>query len=448
MRPFRELVKPNSTFKMDKTLEDLFEKSKQKLVLLVEEGITSFDLNKTTCIQTDFSREGIGYFLLQKHCTCDTAKAPVCCKDGWRLVFAGSRFLSDAESRYSTTEGEALAVQWGLHHSRLFTLGCDKLIVITDHRPLLGIFGDRDLHKIANPRLCNLKQKTLLHRFDMYYNPGKWNRAADAVSRYPIGTAGSNFEDDSKWVHGITEYTNLKAIRQSTDSCLFGPPETEMMSIQIKMQLGAITDPSEGIMVSPDQLDKASEEDPVLEKLRKNILQGSPETMRDTDPSIHKYWNVRNSLSISGHTIFMNDRIVIPHVYKAKMLKHLHVAHQGVSSMSNRANSSLYWPGMHKDIRNTRWNCMKCNEVAPSYSKEPLKPTLIPQYPFQHVALDYMEYAGHSYLVYVDRYSGRVVNDVPFSYTSINTGPHKGVSRNVRHVWSPRNTRLRWGASI
>ena len=94
--------------------------------------------------------------LLQKYCDCSIENAPVCCPDGWRLVYAGSRFTESAETRYSPTEGEALAVTWALNHAKNFIHGCQNLIVVTDHKPLLGIFNDRDLSSIPNPRISKL----------------------------------------------------------------------------------------------------------------------------------------------------------------------------------------------------------------------------------------------------------------------------------------------------
>ena len=98
---------------------------------------------------------------------------------------AGSRFTKDAETRYKPTEGEALAVAWSLEHSRMFTLGCTDLLVSTDHKPLLGIFKDRDLHSIKNPRIQDFKEATLAWRFNVAHNPGKWHKGPDAVSRQP-----------------------------------------------------------------------------------------------------------------------------------------------------------------------------------------------------------------------------------------------------------------------
>ena len=129
------------------------------------EGIKSFDKTKNTCLQTDWCRNGLGYLLLQQNCSCTSDKAPLCCKDGWKLVLAGSRFTKGAEERYSPTEGEALAVAWSLEHAKIFVLGCEKLFISTDHKPLLGILHDRSLASINNPRLLKLKQRTLPYQF-------------------------------------------------------------------------------------------------------------------------------------------------------------------------------------------------------------------------------------------------------------------------------------------
>ena len=66
-----------------------------------------------------------------------------------------------------------------------FLLGCPNLTIVTDHRPLTKLLGDRALTEIANPRLFRLKERTLQYRFQVKYLPGKRNTAADFLSRYP-----------------------------------------------------------------------------------------------------------------------------------------------------------------------------------------------------------------------------------------------------------------------
>ena len=108
----------------------------------------------------------IGYFLSQKHCSCDSC-LPDCCTGSWRVTLAASRFLTSAEQRYAPIEGEALDVDWGLGQSKYFTQGCNDLLVTTDHTPLAKILGDRTLAEISNIRIFRLKQRTVPWPFDV-----------------------------------------------------------------------------------------------------------------------------------------------------------------------------------------------------------------------------------------------------------------------------------------
>ena len=98
---------------------------------------------------------------------------------------AGGRFNSPTEAGYAPVEGECLGIAWALEQTRYFTIGCDKLLILTDHKPIVKIFGDRVLDEITNPRIFKLKQKTLQWKFTPTYVPGKKNQSANATSRYP-----------------------------------------------------------------------------------------------------------------------------------------------------------------------------------------------------------------------------------------------------------------------
>ena len=71
-----------------------------------------------------------------------------------------------------------------LEKTRYFTLGCSHLIIGTDHKPLLGLFKDRSLDGIDNPRLRRLKEKTFGWKFTMIHVPGRSHGGPDALSRY------------------------------------------------------------------------------------------------------------------------------------------------------------------------------------------------------------------------------------------------------------------------
>ena len=75
----------------------------------------------------------------------------------WILIQAGSRFLSDAETRYAIIELEMLAVSWAILKCRLFLAGLQHFVVVTNHNPLLSILNTRQLDEIENPWLQCLK---------------------------------------------------------------------------------------------------------------------------------------------------------------------------------------------------------------------------------------------------------------------------------------------------
>ena len=186
MQPFRQALKPGTPFIWNRELDNLFNESKSIIINEIKEGVRIFDKSKPTCLATDWSKTGIGFWLFQKHCQCKSPK-PFCCPTGWKTTLVGSRFTDAAETRYAPVEGEALAVVDALDKARYFTLGCENLIIAVDHKPLLKLFSDRSLDEISNVRLRNLKEKTLRYKFRMVHIPGVKHKAADAVSRHPNG---------------------------------------------------------------------------------------------------------------------------------------------------------------------------------------------------------------------------------------------------------------------
>ena len=76
--------------------------------------------------------------------------------------------------------------------------------------------------------------------------------------------------------------------------------------------------------------------------------------------------------------------------------------------MEQRARAIVYWPGISKDIRETREGCADCNRNAPSQAATPPLPSTPPLSPFEAVFADFFDYRGCHYLVVGDRLSGWV----------------------------------------
>ena len=106
----------------DEKLQQAFEPSKTTIIDEIHSGVKIFNKTKPTCLATDWSKQGIGYWLFQKHCSCPSNDL-FCCKQGWKITHADSLML------LIPIEGDALAVADALDKARHFVLGCKNLTI-------------------------------------------------------------------------------------------------------------------------------------------------------------------------------------------------------------------------------------------------------------------------------------------------------------------------------
>ena len=378
--PFKQFLSPKRKFEWSDELDRAFAASKLAIIDAIRHGVEIFDPTRRTCLRPDWSNRGIGYFLLQKHCSCDSC-IPDCCEFGWRVTLAGSRSLSSAERRYAPVEGEALAVAWGLEQTKYFTQGCDNLVVVTDHKPLTKIFGDRTLDEITNTRLFRLKQRTLLWRFQIFHLPGATNCAADATSRHPV----------------LCTFI-------ATVSC----HELDSPDIIEQALVAAVQhDSSKAFSIQWEEIALHTKNDPALNHLLHAIECGfDSDSLKTHCVGLDQYLPFRESYYILDGVILYNDRVVVPASLRHIVLSALHAAHQGTSAMERRARATVFWPGMTRDIHDVRNSCAHCNRNAPSQAAPPPMPAHPPATPFEQVFADYFNYGGRNFLVIGDKFSG------------------------------------------
>ena len=385
VQKLRHLLRPSEKWIWNEETNRVFEEARETIASKVEEGVMLFDPKLPTGLITDWSQEGMGHILAQKHCTCPHDPVSLsCCKEGWRVCSVGSRFCKDPESNYSPTEGEFTALVEGLEKTAYFTLGCEKISVGTDHKPLIPIVNGTDMSSVKTPRQHRLREKLLRWNLRAQYIPGKQLGGTDALSRYGIKEA----EDET-----INWMSNLHNYIADTEEKSHWADET---LLQLNLQNTPIT--FQEVVI-------ATRDDKTMKELSRTIENGFPDAKEKLPKQLQPYWRVKNMLSIDDEIILMGDRVVIPDILKDRILNTLHSAHQGVTSMRLRAEQSLYWPGMAQAIAKKRRSCQSCDLTAPSHSPEPPITPEFPEYPFQHVATDYFSMGGHNFLLVVDRFS-------------------------------------------
>nr|XP_027211978.1 uncharacterized protein LOC113805212 [Penaeus vannamei] len=172
-QPLRPLMSPKRSFTWTPDHDQAF--GKVKAALLSPPVLAPFNPKLPVTLQTDASRlYGLGYALFQEHG-----------HGQLRLVQCGSRFLTDAESRYATIELEMLAASWAMGKCRLYLAGLSTLPFIP-HRPLIPILNHYTLDAIENPRLQRLRVKMAPYVFTAVWRAGKTLCVPDALSRAPV----------------------------------------------------------------------------------------------------------------------------------------------------------------------------------------------------------------------------------------------------------------------
>ncbi|GFX02851.1 retrovirus-related Pol polyprotein from transposon 17.6 [Trichonephila clavipes] len=113
-----------------------------------------------------------------------------------RPIAFASRNLSGSEKKYSQIDKEALSIVWAVKKFYLYLKGT-RFTLITDHKPLIAIFGSKKgLPVLAATRLIHYALILQSFEFDIIFRKTIEHGNEDFLSRLPKTSEELEFKDD------------------------------------------------------------------------------------------------------------------------------------------------------------------------------------------------------------------------------------------------------------
>ncbi|KAL5267338.1 hypothetical protein ACHWQZ_G004399 [Mnemiopsis leidyi] len=318
--------------------------------------IVPYDPRLPVKIDTDASATGIGAVI--SHVMEDGTERPI--------EFA-SRTLSKSERNYSQIEKEALSLVWGVGKFHKFVYA-RKFTLVTDHKPLLYILKEnRAIPDMAASRIVRWANKLACYQYKIQYRPTEKHSNADVCSRYPLP---AEEEED-----------------------------TEVADVFFNTF-------AEKTIINFATVGKFTPLDVTLSKVKKFVLEGWPQKLRDDQKDLKPYFERRDELSCEKGCVLWGTRIVVPQKLRQDVLELLHTAHQGVVAVKALARSYVWWPRINEEIEEATKACKACQDSRnlPAKSKpHPWKPA---KKPWERIHADFCgPVNGDMYLIVVDAFS-------------------------------------------
>ena len=139
--------------------------------------------------------------------------------------------------------------------------------------------------------------------------------------------------------------------------------------------------------------------------LLKHIVQLEwPHNICDIPKKIQPYRTFHEEVIIEDGLLLKGTHIIIPQTLHKEMIKLLHTGHLRLEKCLNRANQSMYWPGLYDELKDFLTNCITCLKFS---AQKPISNNQhagneIPVPPWSKLASDIYYFEGDSYLLIVD----------------------------------------------
>lgn len=354
LEPLNLLLRKDSPWSWGKRQKMAFQDVKTQL--LASHVLVHFDPKKPLVLSCDASPYGVGAVLA--HILEDGTERPI----GY-----ASRTLSSAERNYAQIDKEGLAVVFGVKKFNSYVYG-RPFTIITDHKPLLGLFGElKAIPPMASGRIQRWALTLSAYDYTLVHKAGKDHGNADALSRLPVPT--------------MHEETPV-------------PEETVLLMSYFEKDAP----------VTADQVRQWTSRDSVLSRVYKFVQSGWPNHMDDNE--LKPYFRRRVELSLQDGCILWGSRVVIPPRGREAILEELHSSHPGASRMKSLARCYVWWPHLDDAIEERVKSCTECQMSRNTPQQAPMQPWEWPKRPWAQIHVDYAgPFMGQMFLVIVDAHS-------------------------------------------
>ena len=257
-------------------------------------------------------------------------------------------------------------MRWACEKFYLYLYGV-KFELRTDHKPLVIVLG-----KTSNPLSARIERWLLYlqqFQYEITYTR-ETDNVADVLSRLPVVSAEGDCKDTEEFAYSVA---------------------SEAMPVALV----------------PQEVEALSAKDPTLELVRQAVISGDWSKIQGTT-----YKMVKDELWVIGKACdaWRTDSYVRKSVERTVLLAH--EGHQGVTPTKSRLREKVCWPGMGKQVEDSVRSCYPCQLVGPRGKPEPLRPSELPEAPWQEIGIDLLEINSTSHLLVVVDYFSRWIEAI------------------------------------
>ena len=364
--PLRALTRKKSRFSWSETHQKHFKLIKERMCS--GRVMVPYDMGRETRVYTDGGPEGAQATVAQRY------EHPVAGTQ-WRPVTHTSRAWTETEKRYSQIEKESNALLTGIISNKMYLLG-RQFEAVVDHKPLLPLYNSP--RRPNQMRVDRHRMKLAAYDFTVSHVPGD-KIPCDYGSR--AGCPRNN---------------------------KFSEQERERLGVEddLEIYVNRVVEEQLPPAVTRDMLKEAK--DKVLKMLMEDVVMG---TCRK---ALTGYTQIFEDLAVVDGMLVRGEQLLIPAELQPMVVQLAHEGHFGHEKTLNTLRQSNWFPGMSEMVKKYVESCLACQASEPRTGQEPLKPTQLPERPWQFLHADFKGPIGKKYYLhtFIDQYTKYPVVDV------------------------------------